>query len=179
MSNCINIVPPSVPNTLLLSAPACCLAQPWASIDLIRMAHSTHSSSYGDEIRFPSPESYITEWSKGTLWWAGCSSSHQAAQSPIQPGLGQPSNREPTASLGSLCQGLTTLRANNLPSSSLEPFPFLLSLSAHVKLVPLLLLHSLLQVLDGHSRVSLEPFFLQTEQPSLSACSHSRGAPAL
>ena len=49
-----------------------------------------------------------------------------------------------TASLGSLCQCLTALWVKNffltsnlnLPSFSLKPFPLVLSLSAHVQLVP-------------------------------------------
>jgi len=59
----------------------------------------------------------------------GCPPPAQAAQGPIQPGLESLQGWGTHSSLGNLC-----LTSNiNLPSSSLKPFPLVLSLSDHVK----------------------------------------------
>jgi len=80
----------------------------------------------------------------------------QAAQGPIQLTLWAPPGMDP-ASLGSLCQCLTTLWVKNFfltsnlnfSSFSLKPFPLVLSLADHAKKsVPLLLISSL-QILEG------------------------------
>jgi len=65
----------------------------------------------------------------------------QVAESSIQPGLEHFQGGASTASLGNLCQCLTTLMVKNfflisslnLPSFSLEPFPLVLSLHSLVK----------------------------------------------
>jgi len=80
-----------------------------------------------------------------------------------------------TASLGNQGQGLTTLTGKNfflisnlsLPSFSLKPSPLVLSLQALCKKVPLQLSCRLLQVLEGCSKVSLQPSLPQVEQPQL------------
>ncbi|KAK4818403.1 hypothetical protein QYF61_012324 [Mycteria americana] len=69
-----------------------------------------------------------------------------------------------TTSLGNLVQCFTTLIVKNfflisslnLPSCSLKPLPLVLSQQARLK------------ILKGHNKVSLEPSFLQAEQPQLS-----------
>lgn len=90
-----------------------------------------------------------------------------------------------TASLGTLCHGLTTLpRKNfllipnlNLPLFHLKPFP----LSCHPMLSPQFLSSSLGVLSDTERccKVYPELSLLQAEQPQLSAWLQSRGVPAL
>ena len=79
-----------------------------------------------------------------------------------------------TASLGNLCQGLTTLMVKNfflmsnlnLPSFSVQPFPLVLSLHTLVNSPSPAFLQAT-QILAGCSKVIPEPSLLQAEQPQL------------
>ena len=80
-----------------------------------------------------------------------------------------------TTSQGNLFQCLTILIVKNflisnlnLPSFSLKPLPFILSLHALVKKFLSSFLVGLLPVLEGCCKVSLKPSLLQAEQPQLS-----------
>ena len=81
-----------------------------------------------------------------------------------------------TASLGHLCQCLTTLTVKsfillanlNLPSFSLKPLPLVLLLHALVESHSPAFFVAHLQVLEGCSKASPQRSLLQAEQPQLS-----------
>ena len=87
-------------------------------------------------------------------------------------------------SSGQQCQCLTTLIMKilflmsdlNILSDSLDLFPLVLSLNSLTKSPSVLVLQPLNE-LEGHNEVCPDSPLLQAEQPQLSACLHSRGAP--
>jgi len=108
------------------------------------------------------------------LPWAG-TPSHQTRllKAPSSLALNTAREGAATASLGNLCQCLTTLVVKNfflisslnLPSFSFKPLPLVLLQQALLKSLSQSFLQAPLQVLKGHNKVSLQRSLLQAEQP--------------